>query len=450
MLPDIRPFVISSRNLTIVSLSMSVVLAVLSLLGGDWMWFVVNLLSATLLVLPQYKDLGYYYSRQVIRLTMMAPALMICLYLFDNLVFSIRDFYFLDVSYYTYATAAIQSLQCCVTGLMFALILTRSGVIKMTLVWTAVFSLVFAMSVSALDLLFTFCDLYSKGYPVFNVDFTDGDVGYTNRMIMSSPLTATVVTAVFAVALIVAERGKDLTRLIVDGEHAKPSAELDEVDEPEPCHSRNCNIRRFGIDELVCTGSALALLIGTAASGNGEHGPTAVMCAVICLLPLAIRLSGLFRLPTPLTMLVCTASILHGFGLILGLYDTVSHYDTVTHTLSSMTIAICVFYTLMCFQVYSKTNIGFSGNGIALFTGLITLTFSTYWEVIELAKDVLTGSHAQYSPFDTLTDMVCDTTGMLIASFLIGVYMRNHTTEHIVGSFQLSDRLKSVLFRDEE
>lgn len=441
---------LSFKTLVTISFLVSLVLAVISFLSGDWMWFVINGMSVCLLVLPYRRNLGYFYGRPVVYLTMVAPAMMIALYLFNNLVISIDGIIFLDVSLYTYATAAIQTFQSAVTGLMFALILTRSGVIRMNIIWTAVFSLVFAMAVSAMDLLFMFCDLYAKGYPVFNTDFADGDVRFTNNMIMSSPLTATVVTAVFAIGLILAERRRDLTRLIVDGKNAKPATPTDDMGTPEPCGVRNCDYRRFGADEVVCVLSAIALLIGAFMMGESDDRGTEIMCGVICLIPVAIRATGLFRLPTSLTLLICAASLLHGYGLILALYDTMSHYDTVTHTLSSMTIGICVFYTLMCFQVYGKTNLGFSGNGIAFFTGLITLAFSTYWEVIELIKDVLTGSHAQYSPFDTLTDMVCDATGMFIASVLIGMYMRTHTTESVVGSFQISDRVRNLLFPEEK
>ena len=127
------------------------------------------------------------------------------------------------------------------------------------------------------------------------------------------------------------------------------------------------------------------------------------------------------------------------------LYGFTGSYDVLTHTLSSMTIGICVFYTLMCFQVYSKGRLGFTGNGLALFTAIITLAFSTYWEVIEFFSDLITGAHAQYSPYDTLTDLVCDMCGMFIASFTVGIALKRLTVPQLVASFRLDDRLKSKL-----
>lgn len=437
---------VSYKTLVCVSLALSVSLAVISFLAGDWMWFCVNILSAALLVLPFRKSLGYYYDQKVVWLTMIAPALLTALFLLD-LALPIRETYVLDVSVYTYLTAMIQTVQTYVTGLMFALILNRSGMIRMTLTWVAVFALVFAMSMSALDLLFTFWDMYTDGYPVFNKDFSGGEVIVPNRILISSPFVATFLTLFMTLAIIAAGHGKDASDYIVEGEGAKARAEADVTDENAVADVDN-GVWRFFAD-IFAVACGIALLLGAFSSESGHVSSTAIVCCAVCLIPPVIGRLKLIRLPPALILFICLSAVFHGYGLLAEKYGFSGSYDTLTHTMSSMTIGILVFYTLMCFQVYSKGKLGFTGNGLALFTALITLTFSTYWEVMEFMTDLFTGSNTQFSPYDTLTDLVCDMVGMAIASFAVDIVLRKRSVSALVASFRLDDRLKRFLAKDE-
>lgn len=438
--------VVQYRTMVSASLALAVALAAISFLAGDWMWFCINILSAALLALPRWKKLGYYYNGKVVALTMVSPALMVVLFLISFLL-PIRDVYVLEVSVYTYIAAMIQTVQSYVAGIMFALILNRSGVVHMTTSWVAIFAMVFAMAVSALDLLFTFGDMYSKGYPVFNKDFVEGDAILTNRIMMSSPVAATFVSLALTIAIYIKDGGRDASEYIVEGENAKPQAvdftrDIGETGEP----------RRFWADlmNLISVIVAIALVCGALTSEEGHVSITTIFCCIVCLVSPTLGYLRLVRIPPALTMLIFLAAGLHSYGLLAEIYGFTGSYDVLTHTLSSMTIGICVFYTLMCFQVYSKGMLGFTGNGLALFTAVITLAFSTYWEVIEFFSDLITGAHAQYSPYDTLTDLVCDICGMMIASFAVKMALRGHTVPELVASFRLDDRLKRRLAKKDE
>ena len=72
--------------------------------------------------------------------------------------------------------------------------------------WMIVFSLAFAMALSALDMFFVFSNMYVAGYPVFNEDFYDTE-RYTNGILMTTPVMSTIVTAVMAVYTVLAYRG---------------------------------------------------------------------------------------------------------------------------------------------------------------------------------------------------------------------------------------------------
>ena len=84
----------------------------------------------------------------------------------------------------------------------------RSFNLVMTIPWMVVFALTFAMTLSALDMFFTFGVLYAEGYPVFNSDFYDAD-RYTNSILMATPVASTVVTAILTVLMMIRGRGKD-------------------------------------------------------------------------------------------------------------------------------------------------------------------------------------------------------------------------------------------------
>lgn len=170
-----------------------------------------------------------------------------------------------------------------------------------------------------------------------------------------------------------------------------------------------------------------------------------VICGIICFIPFIIRCTGAFTIPVFLNVLILLSAFLHAFGLAVNIYVLGGHYDTLTHTLSSMTVSICIFMVLACFQYYAKDLVNFTGRGFALMTVLLGMTFSVYWEVIEYCSDMLTGSVTQYSPYDTLTDLVCDFLGNIIASVFVGFYMSRHSPADLVDSFEVHPKILAML-----
>lgn len=173
-----------------------------------------------------------------------------------------------------------------------------------------------------------------------------------------------------------------------------------------------------------------------------------VVCGIICFIPFIIRQTGAFTIPVFLNVFIIASAFLHAFGLAVNIYVLGGSYDTITHTLSSMTVSICIFMVLACFQYYAKGAVNFTGRALAFFTALLGMTFSVYWEVIEYSSDILTGSVTQYSPYDTLTDLVCDFTGTLLASVFVGFYMSRRSPEDLIESFELNPRIKELAFTD--
>ena len=175
---------------------------------------------------------------------------------------------------------------------------------------------------------------------------------------------------------------------------------------------------------------------------------TSFFCGAVCLVPYLLRRARVIELPAMLTFVIALASALHGIGLVTDAYTTLSYYDTITHTLSSTVIGLLVFYALICVQHYAGGRVNFTGRGLALFTALITLTFSVYWEVMEFSSDELTGSMTQYSPYDTLTDLVCDSVGTFIASIWAGFTMRGRTIADAVEELNINEKLRRTATGD--
>ena len=207
------------------------------------------------------------------------------------------------------------------------------------------------------------------------------------------------------------------------------------------------NIRLLDIISMV-VGIAIIAMAFLSPDILDHNVRVTVICGIICFIPFVIRQTGAFTIPVFLNVLIIASAFLHAFGLAVNIYVLGGSYDTITHTLSSMTVSICIFLVLACFQYYAKGAVNFTGRALAFFTALLGMTFSVYWEVIEYSSDVLTGSVTQYSPYDTLTDLVCDFTGTLLASVFVGFYMSRRSPKDLIESFELNQKIKDLAFTD--
>lgn len=80
-------------------------------------------------------------------------------------------------------------------------------------------------------------------------------------------------------------------------------------------------------------------------------------------------------------------TFLHGYGVLLMKYDDLVWYDAVTHTASTIAVGLCVFHSLVIIEhLDHKTSFG---SRVPLLLTLIMMTFSIYWEVLELVVDTI-------------------------------------------------------------
>ncbi len=435
-------------NWTNISVTLSTIIAMIAFLDGDWMWFIINALCVCLLLFPTMKRTGYRYLDAHVKATLVAPVGAICLWIL-GLAIPLGGGSILDVSAYTYLTAAIQAYQGFFIGLMAAIIMDRSYGLTMTPAWMGIFSLTFAMSLSTVDMVYMFGELHAQGYPVFDGDFFHEKV-YTNAVIMTAPMTSMVVTTLMTILFVRKTYRMDRDQLII----LNGTSTATEVPRIEPSVTRMTMIS----DDVVPGSSHIdvydlfALIMGIVTMVLGIHTlevdhhsatrciVTSLLCFVLCIL----KVLRIVHLPGPLTMLISIAVSLHGIGLITGAYDDIVIYDTITHSISSAVVAIIVFYALIIFQYYGNERINFTGTGLAVLSGLIAMTFSVYWEVFEYVADVITSSMTQYSPYDTIMDIVCDGVGVTFASLWVRGQLMRHTGEELALSFQLTYALRCL------
>ena len=210
-------------------------------------------------------------------------------------------------------------------------------------------------------------------------------------------------------------------------------------------------MKKIDLSDLVCMFAAGVLLLMTVLSAVGTDRTayklwTGVLCALFCLIPMFFRHAGIMRLPLTLIIMIEASIFVHAYGVLLMRYDDIVWYDTITHTISTITIALLVFYSLMAVEKFDKET-HFTPRWIPLFVALIVMTFSIYWEVLELVVDTLTGINMQYSPWDTIRDMVCNSAAALIVTVSARFYLKRHTCEGFIEDLELHPSLKRFVSR---
>lgn len=143
-------------------------------------------------------------------------------------------------------------------------------------------------------------------------------------------------------------------------------------------------------------------------------GVNAVVSLLLALLPPALEATyaSAGDIPEAASLWVATAGFLHVLGM-LGLYETTSWWDHLTHTLSAAFVGALV---------YAAVLVGVGGSQIAVATGTIVLTIGVgvFWELLELVGRELgerfgvTTLLVYYGPRDTLLDLLFDLVGVLL------------------------------------
>lgn len=205
------------------------------------------------------------------------------------------------------------------------------------------------------------------------------------------------------------------------------------------------------IAEAICIFSSVILLFmvieSIRQSRDAYQIVTGIVCMFICLIPIVLKHKNIISLPIPLIILAEIAIFFHAYGVILGSYYVIPHYDIFAHILASTAIAICSFYSLLCVSHFNK-SMKINPKIMYVYVFLIAMTFSVYWEVFEWGADVLTGSNMQHSPWDTFTDLLCDVAGITIVTIYAHFYMKMRDVESFIKKLKIHPRISKVISND--
>lgn len=163
-------------------------------------------------------------------------------------------------------------------------------------------------------------------------------------------------------------------------------------------------------------------MVGLLLVGVHTRNPGAVVNAVLALgvtvLPAVLARDWDVHLGSRLTAYVTLAVFLHALGMV-GPYETVPWWDSVTHTLSATVVAAVGYATARAFDEHSDA-VTFPPEFLFWFVVLVTLALGVLWEVLEFAArqaSLALGVDAvlvQYGLEDTLTDLLFDAVGAVV------------------------------------
>lgn len=170
---------------------------------------------------------------------------------------------------------------------------------------------------------------------------------------------------------------------------------------------------------------------------------TGFFCAFICLVPLIFRRAKILELPLTMVIMIEVAIFLHAYGVLLMKYDDLYYWDSVTHTVSSLTVALCAFYALMVVNV-SDPMVHFTRRWMPVFIFLIMVAFGAIWESFEFAVDNLTGTNMQYSPWDTYRDLLCDVLGAVLMAIYSYIYLGKRSEKDFVDGLNIHSKLGKI------
>ena len=156
-------------------------------------------------------------------------------------------------------------------------------------------------------------------------------------------------------------------------------------------------------------GAILLVLAEGIRRGDVAAAVNALVAFAVATLPFALGVTTALAVAPGLALWLAVAGLLHAVGM-LGPYDTVSWWDTVTHFVSaSFVAALCYAAVLVAAPSDWWTA--------AATTVLLTFALGLWWELVELVARELGEEFdiepmlVHYGPRDTLLDLVVDVLG---------------------------------------
>lgn len=105
----------------------------------------------------------------------------------------------------------------------------------------------------------------------------------------------------------------------------------------------------------------------------------------------------------------------HFIGSILGIYNEISHYDKIMHTLSGVLTSFIALIILNNINQYKFKNVIFN----IVFMIVFSLAVAGIWEIFEFTSDILFQADAQKVAISGVNDTMLDMIVALFGSILV-------------------------------
>ena len=116
----------------------------------------------------------------------------------------------------------------------------------------------------------------------------------------------------------------------------------------------------------------------------------------------------------------------HFIGSILGIYNEISHYDKIMHTLSGVLTSFIALIILNNINQYKFKNVIFN----IVFMIVFSLAVAGIWEIFEFTNDILFQADAQKVAIsgvnDTMLDMIVALFGSILVCIEYGIEVCTH------------------------
>jgi len=153
-----------------------------------------------------------------------------------------------------------------------------------------------------------------------------------------------------------------------------------------------------------------------------------ILAIIVSLIPTVLKRNYQITLPLLLEILITIALILHVGGGLLGAYG-ITHYDTLTHFVSSFLVAFLAFIIIYILDEYWE-GLKMDKYAMAFVVIIATIAMGVIWEFNEWITDIIFGTNEQWGYDDTLKDLFIDTlAGIAMAVIGVGMIKRGSFDE---------------------
>jgi hypothetical protein len=195
--------------------------------------------------------------------------------------------------------------------------------------------------------------------------------------------------------------------------------------------------------ELVAFVITIVLLIAVAVEafdrGFYYSGGSAIACMLLASIPIILRRYRVITFPLWMALWYLFLLWLHSYGILHDFYGRIYWFDELTHTMAIGLAACAIFLLLILLNHHSK-HVRLPSLTFPLFMIIFAMGLGVTWEVMEFILDVTVNTPMQYSLTDSVSDMMTDLGGGLLASAFCLVYLLFLSPEEVSNTLN-ADRL---------